>query len=129
MCKNDFQDNKYSPENSQFDQVVWKGTNFLGLGRATKPKSNLLCTYIVARYSPPASKDSIIENVPKGNFNENQFCTERCTTGILNSSHDHDHDGPADGKLLFFHILTPFPLLFLNSFLLFYVSFLLFYVW
>ena len=67
---------------------MWRQTSFLGLGRATKSKKNLLCTYIVARYSPPSTKDNIKDNVPKGRFSEMQFCGKRCDVPDNNGSGD-----------------------------------------
>lgn len=52
------------------------------MGRATKKNGDLMCTYIVARYSPQASKDGFIDNVPKGDFNEIGFCSKKCLTGV-----------------------------------------------
>ena len=43
-----------------------------------KPKGPLLCTYIVARYSPQASKEGFLENVPRGSFNGKNFCGRKC---------------------------------------------------
>ena len=62
--------------------MVWKDSNYLGLGRTSKPKGGLLCTYIVARYSPQATKEGFIYNVPKGNFDEKNLCSKKCTRAI-----------------------------------------------
>ena len=78
VCKNNFDFEQFSPEISQFAQVVWKDSNYLGLGRTSKLKGGLLCTYIVARYSPQATKEGFIYNVPRGNFDEKKVCSKRC---------------------------------------------------
>ena len=54
-----------------FTQVVWKDSVSLGIGKATVPKGNKLCTYIVARYRPPGNYMGKFQtNVIQGRFNK-----------------------------------------------------------
>ena len=103
-CKDEKYAAHFSPEITQFAQLVWKNTNFMGMGRATKKKGDLLCTYIVARYSPQATKDGFAENVPQ--FDSRKICINRCIK-------DTDHvSGELKGSPFFkfnfyFHIIIP----------------------
>ena len=78
ICKAESNFNEYSPDIGQFSQVIWKDTDFIGLGRSTRDKGDLLCTYIVARYSPQATKSGFAENVQKGAFNDDVSCPRKC---------------------------------------------------
>ena len=78
ICKAESNFDEYSPDIGQFSQVIWKDTDFIGLGRSTRDKGDLLCTYVVARYSPQATKSGFTENVMKGAFNEDVTCPRKC---------------------------------------------------
>jgi len=57
-----------------FSQVVWKGSQQFGVGRAAQMHNGLLCTYIVARYRPAGNfLGEFRDNVRKG-----AFATSRC---------------------------------------------------
>ena len=57
-----------------FSQVVWKGSQRFGIGRAAEMRNGLLCTYIVARYRPAGNfLGEFKENVKRG-----RFVTSRC---------------------------------------------------
>jgi len=78
ICKVEPNFNEYSPDIGQFSQVIWKDTDFIGLGRSTRDKGDLMCTYIVARYSPQATKSGFAENVRQGAFNDEETCPKNC---------------------------------------------------
>ncbi|XP_065676814.1 uncharacterized protein LOC136072146 isoform X2 [Hydra vulgaris] len=89
-CKDEKDPSHFSSEITQFAQLVWKNTNYLGMGRATKKKGDLLCTYIVARYSPQATKDGFTENVPQ--FDSRKICINKCIK-------DSDHVSVSNSEL------------------------------
>ena len=96
VCKDNYDFHEFTPSISQFAQVVWKDSNFLGMGKTTAAKGGLLCTYIVARYSPPATKEGFGENVPIGTFSTERFCTEKCLTNRA--------DAPLKNKGIFYQV-------------------------
>ena len=49
----------------------------MGIGKATRPKADLLCTYIVARYRPPGNQlGDIKPNVQGGKIDAKLFCKQ-----------------------------------------------------
>ena len=73
VCDYDFNTHKSTGGAvGHFTQVVWKGSNELGMGKASKGD----CTYVVGRYKPPGNyigKEP--ENVFKGTYNKEATCS------------------------------------------------------
>ena len=58
-----------------FTQVVWKGSQKLGMGKADGEKNGMKCTYIVGRYDPAGNMmGAYADNVPKGSFDQS-YCS------------------------------------------------------
>ena len=54
-----------------FTQVVWKGSDTLGIGKASAEKNGMYCTYVVGRYKKAGNfMGKYKENVEKGTFSK-----------------------------------------------------------
>lgn len=61
----------------RFTQVVWKSSTEMGIGKATRVKADLLCTYIVARYRPTGNVlGDVKSNVLSGSLDSKHFCEQ-----------------------------------------------------
>ena len=65
-------------------QVVWKGTTELGIGKAEGRKNGRNYTYIVARYRPAITYDTL-KNVFKGKFNPS-YCRRKPTSSLSDTN-------------------------------------------
>jgi hypothetical protein len=63
-----------------FTQIVWRGTEKLGVGRATS-HLNKPCTYIVAQYLPRHDPAQRRTNVDLGDFNK-EICKDLTYVGF-----------------------------------------------
>ena len=72
MCTYNWKKGGYEPQAAHFMQLIWKTTTDLGIGKADIIKNGRPYTYIVARYKPAITFDSL-KNVLKGRFNPS-FC-------------------------------------------------------
>ncbi len=63
-----------------FTQIVWRGTEKLGVGRATS-HLNKPCTYIVAQYLPRHDPAERRTNVDLGDFNK-EICKDLTYVGF-----------------------------------------------
>ena len=61
-------------------QVIWKGSRELGIGKAEGMKNGRRYTYIVARYRPAISFDTL-NNVFKGKFNQS-YCERKSASSL-----------------------------------------------
>ncbi len=60
-----------------FTQLVWKGSNQLGVGRAEAKRDGVICTYVVARYRPAGNfLGEFNRNVFKGGFDASQCASK-----------------------------------------------------
>ena len=76
----------------RFTQIIWQGTTELGMGKATRPKADLLCTYIVARYRPPGNiLGEVKQSVLRGQLEPKHFCKQ-----FLAVSKYAKENGPSD---------------------------------
>ena len=108
-------------------QVIWKGSTELGIGKADGKKNGRRYTYIVARYRPAISFDTL-NNVLKGKFNPS-YCgskpasslsdsdqnkptpkVRRNPTGKLSKQPSFSPNGPTKFRLLFGQTLTKQPI-------------------
>ena len=64
-------------------QVIWKGSTELGIGKAEGKKNGRRYTYIVARYRPAISFDTL-NNVFKGKFNPS-YCGRKPVSSLSDS--------------------------------------------
>lgn len=72
----DFASATFSGGTGHFTQVVWKGSENLGIGRAEGQKDEMRCAYTVARYKPAGNMiGQFAENVLVGNFDSSSYCT------------------------------------------------------
>ena len=61
----------------RFTEVVWHGATELGIGRATRVKGDLLCSYVVARYRPGGNVLGTVKgNVLRGSLDSKHFCQQ-----------------------------------------------------
>ena len=61
----------------RFTQLVWASSTEMGIGRATRVKADLFCTYIVARYRPPGNVLGDVKgNVHRGSIDSKHFCEQ-----------------------------------------------------
>lgn len=61
----------------RFTEVVWKGATEMGIGRATRVKGDLLCSYIAARYHPSGNVLGDVKgNVLRGSLDSKHFCEQ-----------------------------------------------------
>jgi len=76
ICSNNnaFQSNQLQDSSLEFDQVIWKDTQRIGVGRSTFEKDGRFCSVIVARYNPPIQKNSARNNILKGSFDRHSYC-------------------------------------------------------
>lgn len=72
VCSYNWKKGGHEPEAAHFMQLIWKTTTYLGIGKADIIKNGRPFTYIVARYKPAITFDSL-KNVLKGRFNPS-FC-------------------------------------------------------
>lgn len=68
MCSYEWNKISYNPQAAHFMQLIWKGSTDLGVGKAERLKNGQPYTYIVARYKPATSLNSL-KNIFKGKFN------------------------------------------------------------
>lgn len=83
VCQYDFLAHAARPKTAQvkdFTQVVWRGTEKLGVGRATSHLDKP-CTYIVARYLPRHDPEIRRNNVDVGDFNK-EICKDLSYVGF-----------------------------------------------
>ena len=69
-------------------QVIWKGSSELGIGKAKGKKNGRRYTYIVARYRPAISFDTL-NNVFKGKFNPS-YCGLKPASSLSDSDIDQN---------------------------------------
>ena len=63
-----------SDDLTEFNQLVSKTTEKLGIGRANFDREGKYCTVIVARYYPGLDKNSVRGNVIEGIFDRKSYC-------------------------------------------------------
>ena len=63
-----------SDDLTEFNQLVSKSTEKLGIGRANFDREGKYCTVIVARYYPGLDKNSVRGNVIEGIFDRKSYC-------------------------------------------------------
>ena len=85
VCKYDFLTHKARKSGiiiKDFTQVVWRGTEKLGVGHATGLYNDKPCTYIVARYLPRRNQGGAQRNnVDIGDFNK-EICKDTSYGGF-----------------------------------------------
>ena len=74
VCSYNWKKGGYEPQAVHFMQLIWKSTTDLGIGKAEIIKNGHPYTYVVARYKPAITFDSL-KNVFKGKFNHS-FCRD-----------------------------------------------------
>lgn len=78
-CLYNFEDpDPMSKKTARFTQLVWNGSNQLGIGIAEKELTGKYCVFVVARYKPQGNindKEQFKINVKKGVFDHTNECT------------------------------------------------------
>ena len=73
VCMYNFNNPGYASGTGHFTQLVWKGSDKLGMGHATSGQ----CTYVVGRYKPAGNmKGDFENNVMKGSFSKEEYCNK-----------------------------------------------------
>ena len=73
VCKPgyNFDSEQNSGGTGHFTQVVWKGSDTLGIGKADGERNGMYCTYVVGRYKKAGNFiGKYKENVGKGTFSK-----------------------------------------------------------
>ena len=87
-----FASGRFSSGTGHFTQVVWKGSNELGIGRAESEQGGMKCAYIVGRYKPAGNMmGDFPESVKKGSFDRSQCNSDSPWAKFV----DQNEEGPS----------------------------------
>ncbi|PFX24966.1 uncharacterized protein LOC111330987 [Stylophora pistillata] len=87
VCYFNWSKNAIQPEAKNFMQLIWKGTNHMGIGRAFGTRRGLPCTFIVARYRPGVMNAyEMHSNVDSGSFLPS-YCDADKDKGLMSTGY------------------------------------------
>lgn len=87
VCYYNWQKRAIQPEAKNFMQLIWKGTNHMGIGRAFGMRRGLPCTFVVARYRPGIMNVYELDsNVDKGLFLPS-YCNADKDEGLMSTGY------------------------------------------